>query len=181
MHKVLHPRDDTDRLYASRKERGRGFASIEDSVATSIRRLTNYIKKNKERLITATRNNTNNTRVNRTTLTKKQKSHMRRPVRKHSERNIQRETESLLIAAQINAIKTNYVKEKIDNTQQNSKCRLYSDRNETINHIISECSKLEQKEYKIRHDWMGQVIQWEFCKKFKFNQRTYICICKTRN
>ena len=32
MHKALHPRDDVDRLYVSRKEGGRGLASIEDSV-----------------------------------------------------------------------------------------------------------------------------------------------------
>ena len=47
-------------------------------------------------------------------------------------------------------------------TQQNSKCWLCGDRDETINHIISECSKVAQKEYKTRHDW-------EVCKKFKFN------------
>ena len=31
----MHPRDDLDRLYVSRKERGRGLASSEDSVASS--------------------------------------------------------------------------------------------------------------------------------------------------
>ena len=35
MHKALHPRDDVDRLYVSRKEEGRGLTSIEDSVDTS--------------------------------------------------------------------------------------------------------------------------------------------------
>ena len=30
------------------------------------------------------------------------------------------------------------------------------DRDETINHIISECSKLAQKEYKTRHDWVDK-------------------------
>ena len=54
-------------------------------------------------------------------------------------------------------------------TQQNSKCTLCSDRDETINHIISECSKLAQKEYKTRRDWVGKVIHWEMCKKFKFD------------
>ena len=39
-----------------------------------------------------------------------------------------------------------------------------------INHIINEYKKkLEQKEYKTRHDWMGKVILWELCKKLKFN------------
>ena len=36
-----------------------------------------------------------------------------------------RETESLLIAAQNSAIRTNHIKARIDKTQQNSKCRLW--------------------------------------------------------
>ena len=83
--------------------------------------------------------------------------------------NLKRETESLLIAAQNNAIRTNHIKARIDKTQQNSKCRLCGDRDETINHIINECSKLAQKEYKTRHDWLGKVIHWEMWKKFEFD------------
>ena len=40
-----------------------------------------------------------------------------------------------------------------------------------MNHIISECSKLAQKEYKSRYDWVGKVIHWEMCKKFKFDHK----------
>ena len=83
--------------------------------------------------------------------------------------NLKRETESLLKAAQDNAIRTNHIKARIDNTQQNSKCWLCGDRDETINHIISKCSKLAQKEYKARHDWVGKVIHWEMCRKFQFD------------
>ena len=61
--------------------------------------------------------------------------------------NFKRETESLLMAAQNSAIETNHIKARMEKTQQNSKCRLCGDRDETINHIISECSKLAQKEY----------------------------------
>ena len=82
--------------------------------------------------------------------------------------NLKRETESLLKAAQDNAIRTNLIKARIDKTQQNSKCRLCGDRDEKINHIISECSKLAQKEYKARHDWVVKVIHWEMCRKFQF-------------
>ena len=39
MHKALHPRDDVDRLYVSRKVGRREPACIEDSVDTSIQRL----------------------------------------------------------------------------------------------------------------------------------------------
>ena len=70
--------------------------------------------------------------------------------------NFKRETESLLIAAQDNAIRTNHIKARIDKTQQNSKCRLCGDRDETINHIISECSKLAQREYKAGHNWVAR-------------------------
>ena len=66
-------------------------------------------------------------------------------------------------------IRTNHIKARIDKTQPNSKCRLCGDRDETINHIISECSKLAQNEYKARHDCVGKVIHWEMCKKFKFD------------
>ena len=55
--------------------------------------------------------------------------------------NLQREPESLLIVAQNNAIRTNHIKTRIDKTQQNSKCRLCGDKDETTNHIISECYK----------------------------------------
>ena len=73
MHKALHPKDDIDRLYVSRKEGGRWLSSIEDNIDILIQELEDYKKKSKERLITATRNNTNNTRINRITITKKQK------------------------------------------------------------------------------------------------------------
>ena len=73
------------------------------------------------------------------------------------------------MATQNSAIRTNHIKAKIDKTQQNSKCRLCGDGDKTINHIISKSSKLAQKEYKVRHDWVGKVIHWEMCKKFKFD------------
>ena len=73
MHKALHPRDNVDRLYVPRKEGERGLASIEDSVDTSIQRLEDYIEKHERGLISAIRNNTDNTIDNRMTRTRKQK------------------------------------------------------------------------------------------------------------
>ena len=48
--------------------------------------------------------------------------------------NLKRETESFLIAAQNNVIRTNQMKARKDKTQQNNKCSIYGDRDETINH-----------------------------------------------
>ena len=96
--------------------------------------------------------------------------------KKKKKGKFKRETESLLIAAQNNAIRTNHIKARINKTEQNSKC---GDRDKTINHI-SECSKLAQKDYKTRHDWVGQVIHWELCKKFQFNPTNRRCPCCSR-
>ena len=63
----------------------------------------------------------------------------------------------------------NHIKARIDKKQQNSKCWLFGYRDEMINHIINECSKLAQKEYKTRHDWVGKMIHWELYKKFRFD------------
>ena len=51
---------------------------------------------------------------------------------------VKRETESIRIEAQNNAIRTKYVKTKLDKTQPNSKRSSCSYRDKTINHIISE-------------------------------------------
>ena len=52
----------------------------------------------------------------------------------------------------------NYIKAEINYTQQNSKCRLCGEREETINHVISKCCKLAPKKYKPRTEWEGKVI-----------------------
>ena len=182
MHKALHPRDNVDRLYVSRKEGGRGLTSIEDSVDASIQRLENYIEKHEGGLITAIRIETDNTMDKRMTITRKQKwegkqlyGRFKRLINNISHQktwtclrkgNFKRETESLLIAAQNNA---NHIKARIDKTQRNFKCGLCGDKEETINAIINEYSKLAQNDYNSRHDWVGEMIHWEMCKKFKFD------------
>ena len=73
------------------------------------------------------------------------------------------------MATQNSAIRTNHIKTRRDKTQRNSKWRLCGDRDETFNHMISKRSKLAQKEYKAKHDWVGKVIHWRMSKKFKFD------------
>ena len=45
------------------------------------------------------------------------------------------------------------MKARIDKTKQNSKCRLCDDRDEMINPIISECSKLAKKDTIVWARW----------------------------
>ena len=72
MYMVLHLRDDADTVCA-KKEGGRGLTSIQYSVDASIQRLDDYIKKHGERLVMVTRNNTDNTSINRIKIIRKQK------------------------------------------------------------------------------------------------------------
>ena len=67
MDKALHPRNDVERLYVSRKEGGRGLASIKDTVDASIQGL----EKHERGLITTIRNDTDNTIDERMTTTRK--------------------------------------------------------------------------------------------------------------
>ena len=70
------------------------------------------------------------------------------------------------MAAQEQAVRTNLVKAKIDKTQEDSTCRMCGKADESINHLLSECSKMAQKEYKRRHGWIGRKIHWEVCRKY---------------
>ena len=46
---------------------------------------------------------------------------------------------------------------------------------DSINRIVSECSKLAQKEYKRGHDWVRKKIHWEVCRRegFAVNEKWY--------
>ena len=146
-----------------RNDRGRRLARIRDSIDASIQILEVYIKKRGGRLITVTRkeywqHKHQQNKNRRKILEEKQLyGHFKRQTSDFShekiwtwqrKRNLSRETGFLLIAALKNAIRTNQVKARIDKTQQN-RCRLCGDRDETINHVISEHSKFEQIQYKI--------------------------------
>ena len=39
-------------------------------------------------------------------------------------------------------------------------------RDETVTHIISECSKLAQTNYKARHDRVASAVQWSIMKGY---------------
>ena len=71
----------------------------------------------------------------------------------YEKKNLKRETEFLHIATYNNAIQTNCIKAKLD---KNNKIA-----NVVYNPIISECSKLAQKQFKTRHDCLGKMILME--------------------
>ena len=61
-----------DYMYQEKKER-KGLASFENSVHALIQRLESYVEKHEQGLMTAIKNNADNTIDNRMTITRKQK------------------------------------------------------------------------------------------------------------
>ena len=75
------------------------------------------------------------------------------------------QTEATICAAQEQALRTNYTKNKIDKTSDNPLCRMCGEKMETVQHIICECKKLAQREYKRRHDTVAKLVHWKLCEK----------------
>ena len=190
---ALHPKSDVDRLYIPRKERGRGLISIEDYVELAIRGLEVYVDGREERLIQAARGDKIDG-LEAASVLKRSKKEKRledceekvlhgqylrqtKEVRRHQcwawlqNGDLKRETESLIVAAQNQSIRTNLVKEKIDKSQGDSLSRVCRKVDGRIDHIVSGCSKLAQKKCKRRHDNLGKIVHWKLHRKCKFEAR----------
>ena len=79
--------------------------------------------------------------------------------------DLKREAESLIVIAQNQSIRTNLVKAKIEISQGDSLCRVCRKVDESINHIVSGCSKLAQKEYKRGQDNLRKIVHWKLARK----------------
>ena len=82
--------------------------------------------------------------------------------------DLKRETESLMVAAQNQSIRTNLVKAKIGKSQKDMLYRLRKKADEIIDHVVSDCSKLAQKEYKRRHDNLDKIAHCKLARKCNF-------------
>ena len=70
---------------------------------------------------------------------------------------MKRETESLIVVAQNESIRTNLFKVKIDKSQGDSLYRVCRKVDGSIDYIVRGCSKLAQ-EYKRRHDNLEKIV-----------------------
>ena len=191
MYGALHPKSNVDRLYIKRKEGGRGLMSVEGCVRGEENSLGFYIASSEEKLVrgVAAAGIINTEDVVRSEEFKKQKAQELK--QSWSEKKMHGQfirelpgevdkdrtwqwlstsdlkigTEALLCAAQEQAIRTNYVKYQIDKTSDSPLCRLCGKKGESVQHLISGCEKLAQKEYKRRHDTVAKKIHWDLCKK----------------
>jgi len=73
-------------------------------------------------------------------------------------------TESTIVAAQDQAISTNYFKKKILKEEIEIKCRLCKQHEETIDHLTSGCPILAKNEYLMRRDKVCTHLHYSICK-----------------
>ena len=81
------------------------------------------------------------------------------------------QTEATICAAQEQALRTNYTKNKIDKTSENPLRRMCDERGETVQHMICECKKLAQSEYKKTHDTDAKLVHWKLCEKHNLERK----------
>ena len=73
--------------------------------------------------------------------------------------DLKKETEGMIMTAQEQALRTRSIRKVIDKEKISRMCRMCGRREETVAHIVSECKKLVQNEYKNwRHDKVGAII-----------------------
>ena len=82
--------------------------------------------------------------------------------------NFSKEMEGTIFAAQEQALSTNAIKANIYKMPCSAKCRLCGTMDETIDHLVSSCSYLAQREYKRRHDCIASLVHYTLAKQSGF-------------
>ena len=80
-------------------------------------------------------------------------------------------SEATICAAQEQALRTNYIKNKINKTSENPLCRMCCEKGETLQHIIFEFKKLAQREYKGRHGTVAKLVHWKLSNKHNLERK----------
>ena len=181
MHEVLHPKSDVDRVYLPKEKGGRGLISCEMCVKTDENNRAWYVRNLKERLMEVVRKtkilNSEGAKEKNGFKQDRQNAALNRWTEKKNAWSIYTgnaweltksgvETEALIFAAQVQALRTNYAKFNMDHSVDSPLCRLCGQKGKTIIHIIGECKCLARKEYKSRrHDNIARLANWKLrCK-----------------
>ena len=195
MNKALNPNSDVARLYVKRKEGGRGLIGIERCIRSEENNLAWYIKNNSERMIEMVKLH-GDLKIDEAIEPKVMKRQMDNElIREWKDKKMHGQfvretadvkwevtwnwmkkgdlkvtTEALICSAQEQSLRTNYTKFYIDKTVDSPLCRLCGEKGESIGHIVSECTKLAQREYKRRHDNVARYIHWTLCGNYSLKR-----------
>ena len=171
VNRMYHPPSDIDSLYMPRMEGGQRLLGMAECVETEEQNLSLYLVQLEEKLLSFSKS--------KRILRNKQKKEERHKqwkekqlhgkfVRETEEVRIEetrewirkgylkKETEGLIFITQEQALRARWIRKNIDDQEVSEKCRMYGKRDESITHLIAQCKKLTQKEYK------GIIILQEF-------------------
>ena len=87
------------------------------------------------------------------------------------QRDLKVQTEATICAAQEEALRTNYTKNKTDKTLEKPLCRMCGERGETAQHTTCECKKIAQREYKRRHNAVAKLVHWKLWEKHNLERK----------
>ena len=189
MYGAHHPKANVDRLYLQRCEGRRGLLGLEDCVQVEVHSLEKYLSTSKEKIL----KEVSRSRIIENNKYGRSKEEIHKEHREKSERKplhgqfikateevrskrswdwlkkvyLKKETESTIVAAQDQALCTRNLRNAVYGENVESICRVCGAADETVAHIVSECSKLAQKEYKqVRHDNVAKMLHSKSCEKW---------------
>ena len=168
-------------MYVERSKGGRGLLSVKDVVEEEERQLKKYTERSLEDMMEIVRQRIS-FRGDRAEKKERYEAWSEKVMHGQFERQtkeirseeswlwlqrgtLKRETESLITAAQEQALRTNYRRAKIEKDGTSPLCRMCKQAGETVSHIVSECGKMAQSEYKGRHDKVATAVHWGLAKK----------------
>ncbi|XP_051916213.1 uncharacterized protein LOC127597287 isoform X2 [Hippocampus zosterae] len=182
MHGGFHPKSSTLRLYASRKEGGRGLVSVRATVQDETSKHHEYIKEKaptddvlreclrqwgtedealeegpswEDKGLHGMYHRT----ITEVADLKKSYQWLERAGLKDS-------TEALILAAQEQALSTRAIEAQIYHTRQDPRCRLCKEAPETIQHITAGCKMLAGKAYMERHNQVAGIVYRNICAEY---------------
>ena len=182
MHGGFHPKSSTLRLYAKRKEGGRGLVSVSTTVQDETRNIHEYITK------MAPTDSVLSEYLRQQKPKKEEEgeepSWKDRPLHGMYHRQIEEvadiqksyqwldkaglkdSTEALIMAAQEQALSTRSIEAGVYHTRQDPRCRLCKDAPETIQHITAGCKMLAGKAYMERHNQVAGIVYRNICAEY---------------
>ena len=165
MYQALHPRSNVGRLYLPHSKGGKGLLSLKECVNAENRSLGQYLKMNEDEWLRSAweeglikededpqvyRERTSKSRLDEW-QNKPMYGQFLRQTKDMSSNDawqwlqrgkLKKETERMIMAAQDQALRTRCIQRAIDGCSISPKCRKNNQKDETINHIASECPAL---------------------------------------
>ena len=183
MHGGLHPKSNTQRLYASRKAGGRGLEGVKSTILKETRNMWEYIERTalhdppmaeyhkqmnggtlkeitEEEWHTKALHGMYHRQISEVADLGKSYQWLEKAGLKDS-------TEALIMAAQEQALSTRSVEAGIYKTRQDPRCRLCKEHPETVQHITSGCKILAGNKYTERHNQVAGMVHRNICKEYE--------------